>query len=170
MNPNPFAWPFRAQFLLGGVVCCVLVAYALFEQFQVGLEPCPKCILQRIAFIVAGVLFLVGAAHGPGAVGRRIYGVLVALAVASGAVVSVRHIIVQMTPTDPLLAGCGPGLNYLIDAYPLAEAIKKAFIGTGNCADIDWSFLGLSMPAWALVWFVLLGGGALWAGFRRRLA
>lgn len=168
MSANPFAWSFRMQFLLGGVVCCVLIAYALFEQFQMGLEPCPKCILQRIAFIAAGVVFLVGAAHGPGKVGRRIYGVLVALAVASGAVVSVRHVIVQMTPADPMLAGCGPGLNYLIDTFPLTEAIKKAFMGTGNCADIDWSFLGLSMPTWALVWFALLGGGALWAGFRRR--
>jgi len=170
MKPNPFLWPFRAQFLLGGIACASLLAYALFEQFQMGVEPCPKCIFQRVAFIAAGLVFFVGAAHGPGAVGRRIYAGLVAIACATGAVVAIRHLIVQFTPQDPMLAGCGPGLNYLLDTFPIAEAIKKAFMATGDCGEVNWSFLGLTMPGWSLLWFVLLGGGALWAGFRRRTA
>ena len=86
MNPNPFAWPFRAQFLAGAFACAALLAYALYEQFQMGMEPCPKCIFQRIAFMAMGVFFLAGAAHGPGRIGRRIYGVLVAVAAVVGAV------------------------------------------------------------------------------------
>jgi disulfide bond formation protein DsbB len=168
MSPNPFAWPVRAQFLLGAIACVALLAYAIYEQFQMGMEPCPKCIFQRIAFMAMGVCFLAGAAHGPGRIGRRVYAILVAIGAAAGAVVAIRHLIVQFTPQDPLMSGCGPGLNYLLDAFPLAEAIKKAFMATGDCGEIGWTFLGLTMPAWTLVWYVLLGAGALWAGFRRR--
>jgi disulfide bond formation protein DsbB len=169
MSLNPFAWSFRAQFFTGLLVCAALLAYALFEQFQMGVEPCPKCIFQRVAFISMGVFFLIGGVHSPrGAIGRRIYAILVAIAAAVGAVVAIRHLIVQFTPHDPLMAGCGPGLNYLLDAFPVAEAIKKAFMAAGDCGEINWTFLGLTMPGWSLIWFVLLGGGALWAGLRRR--
>jgi len=168
MNPNPFRWPFRAQFLAGGLACIALLAYAIFEQFQMGIEPCPKCIFQRIAFMAMAVFFLAGAAHGPRPIGRRVYALLVAAAAAIGAVVAIRHLMVQFGPHDPLLEGCGPGLNYLLDAFPLAEAVKKAFMASGDCGEINWSFLGLTMPGWTLVCYLLLGAGALWAGFRRR--
>ena len=168
MNPNPFAWPFRVQFVAGALICFALLAYALFEQFQMGVEPCPKCIFQRIAFIAMGLVFLAGALHGPGRLGRRIYAVLVAFAAAVGAVIAVRHLYVQLGPHDPLLEGCGPGLNYLLDSFPVAEAVKKAFMASGDCGEISWTFLGITMPGWSLIWFVLLGAGALWAGWRRR--
>ena len=168
MNPNPFGWSFRAQFSAGLLVCIALLAYAIFEQFQMGIEPCPKCIFQRIAFMAMGVFFLIGALHGPGVVGRRVYALLVAIAAAVGAVIAVRHLYVQLSPHDPLMEGCGPGLNYLLDAFPLAEAVKKAFMASGDCGEINWSLLGITMPGWTLIWFVLLGGGALWAGFRQR--
>ncbi len=168
MNPNPFAWSFRAQFLTGALVCIALLAYALFEQFQMGVEPCPKCIFQRVAFLAMAIIFLVGGLHSPRRNGRRAYAMLVAIAAAVGAVVAVRHLIVQFSPQDPLTAGCGPGLNYLLDSFPIAEAIKKAFMATGDCGEISWTFLGLTMPGWTLICYVLLGAGALWAGFRRR--
>jgi disulfide bond formation protein DsbB len=75
---------------------------------------------------------------------------------------------VQLGPHDPLMEGCGPGLNYLLDSFPIADAIKKAFMASGDCGEVNWTFLGLTMPAWALLWFVGLGVGALWAGFRQR--
>ena len=168
MNRNPFAWPFRVQFLFGLLACTALLAYAIFEQFHMGIEPCPKCIFQRIAFIVMAAFFLVGAVHDPRVVGRRVYAVLVAIAAVVGAVVAVRHVYVQLAPPDPLMGGCGPGLNYLIQSFPIGEAIKKAFMASSDCSEINWTFLGLTMPAWALIWFVFLGLGALWAGFRLR--
>jgi disulfide bond formation protein DsbB len=168
MSPNPLAWPFRWQFLAGALACIALLAYALFEQFQMGVEPCPKCIFQRIAFMAMALLFLAGALHGPGATGRRIYSVLVAIAAAVGSVIAVRHLYVQLTPHDPLMEGCGPGLNYLLVSFPLAEAVKKAFMASGDCGEVSWTFLGLTMPAWTLVCYILLGAGALWAGWRRR--
>lgn len=168
MTFNPFTWSYRAQFLTGALVCFALLAYAIFEQFQMGVEPCPKCIFQRIAFIAMGVFFLVGAAHDPGRIGRRVYASLVAIAAAVGAVIAVRHLYVQLGPHDPLSGGCGPGLNYLLDAFPVGEAIKKAFMATGDCGEVSWTFLGITMPGWTLLWFVVLGVGALWAGWRNR--
>lgn len=169
MRLNPFAWPFRAQYFTGFVVCALLLAYAIFEQFQMHVEPCPMCIFQRIAFIAMGIVFLIGAVHSPGAKGRRVYAVLVAIGALAGAGVAINHLRLQYSPHDPLMGGCGPGLAYMLDAFPLTDAIKKAFIGSGDCGDINWTFLGLTMPAYTLIAYVLLGAGAIWAGFRRRV-
>jgi disulfide bond formation protein DsbB len=59
-------------------------------------------------------------------------------------------------------------LGYMLDSFPLQTVIEKVFTGSGDCAKVDWTFLGLSMPTWTLVWFVALGVGGLWAAFRRR--
>jgi disulfide bond formation protein DsbB len=164
---NPFRWPFRAQYAAGFVVCAALLAYAYYVQFSLGIEPCPLCIFQRIAFITMGVVFLVAALHGPGPRGRRVYGILVLLAACIGIGVAARHVWVQSQPPD-LTAGCAPGWNYMIENFPLSKTLKMAFTGSADCAEISWTFLGLSMPVWTLVCFVLLGAGAVWAAFRRR--
>jgi len=171
MNPNPFAWPFRAQYAFGGVACIALLAYAFYEQFQMGVEPCPLCIFQRLAFIAMALVFLVAAAHGPRAGGRRVYAVLVVLAAAIGAGIAGYHLWVQHIGPDPT-AGCTPGWNYWVENFSYRQAwvktLQNAFTGHADCADVNWSFLGLSMPAWTLAWYVGLGAGALWAGFRKR--
>jgi disulfide bond formation protein DsbB len=169
MNPNPFAWPFRAQYLTGFVVCVLLLAYAIYDQLQLGIEPCPMCIFQRIAFMAMGVFFLIGGLHSPGATGRRIYAVLVAIAALIGAGVAINHLRLQFAPKDPMMADCGPGLNYMLDNFPIAEALKKVFTASSDCSEINWSFLGITMPGWCLIFFVALGAGALWAGFKRRV-
>lgn len=168
MTYNPFAWPFRAQYLLGFVLCALLMAYAIYEQFRMGVEPCPMCIFQRLAFIGMGIFFLIGALHSPGARGRRVYAVLVAICAVIGIGVAINHLRMQLSPHDPMMGGCGPGLSYLLDSFPLADALKKAFTGSGDCGEINWIFLGITMPGWCLIWFVILGAGAVWAGFRRR--
>ena len=67
-----------------------------------------------------------------------------------------RHVYIQNMPADQVPA-CGPGLDYMLDAFPLFEAVRMVFTGSGECAEIVWQFLGLSMPAWTLIWFVILG-------------
>ena len=167
MQLNPFAWPFRAQCLSGFLVCAALYAYALFVQFQLGIEPCPLCIFQRIVFIFMALFFLAGAIHNPRAVGRRVYAILLLLVACIGVGIAARHIWVQHQPPDPM-AGCAPGWNYMVQNFPLSMALKKAFTGEADCAQVTWAFLGLSMPGWTLICYILLGGGAVWAGFRRR--
>jgi disulfide bond formation protein DsbB len=76
---NPFRASFRIQFLLGFLACAGVLAYAFHTQFRDvnPLDPCPLCIFQRIAFFALGVVFLLGALHGPARRGwRRVYGVL----------------------------------------------------------------------------------------------
>lgn len=159
---------FRAQFLLGFVICAVLLGYAFYSQLHDGLEPCPLCIFQRVAFVALGVVFLIGGLHAPkNTGGRRCYGVLALLASVVGISIAGNHVRLQHLPPDQVPA-CGPGLDYMLDAMPISGVIRKVMTGSGECANVDWTFLGLSMPEWSLIWFVLL---ALWAGyaaFRRR--
>ncbi len=169
MSMNPFAWSFRAQFLSGFVLCGSLIAYALYVQFGMLMLPCPLCILQRIAFAVMGVAFLIGGLHAPkGRVGRGIYGVLAFVPAAAGAGVAGYHVWLQSLPPSEVPLCSGMGLDYMIESMGLVGALARVFEGSGECAKVDWAFLGLSMPTWTLLWFVGLGLGALWAGLRKR--
>jgi len=159
----------RVANLLGFAACAGLLAYALYAQHGLGLEPCPLCIFQRVAVLALGILFLLAAAHGPAGVGRRIYGGLLALAAAAGAGVAGRHVWLQNLPPDQVPA-CGPGLDFMLQSFGLGEVLRMALSGSGECADVDWSLLGLSMPAWVLICFVLLGGYGLWVNWRRPAA
>src|SRR5690606_2421943 len=129
-------------------------------------EPCPLCIFQRVGVLAAGLLFLVAAIHGARRAGRRVYGVLIVLATAAGAAVSARHVWLQSLPPDQVPA-CGPGLAYMMDVFSFGETLRMVFTGSGECANVDWSFLGLSMPAWVLICFVALGVFGAWNNWRR---
>lgn len=152
--------PYRTAAFVGFLACAGLVGYALYAQHGLGLEPCPLCIFQRIAVMAAGIVFLVAALHGPRQAGRWIYAFLGLLAAALGAGIAGRHIWLQSLPPDQVPA-CGPGLEYMLDAFPLGQALRMVFTGSGECANVDWTFLGLSMPAWTLICFVVLGLYAL---------
>lgn len=169
MTANPFAWSFRAQFLTGFALCAALLAYALYVQFGMLMMPCPLCILQRIAFAALGLVFLVGGLHAPkGRLGRAIYGLLAFIPAAAGAGVAARHVWLQSLPPSEVPLCTSMGLDYMIEAMGPMSALAKVLEGSGECAKVDWTFLGLSMPAWTLAWFVGLALGVLWAGFRRR--
>ena len=169
MKPNPFAWSFRSQFLFGFVVCSALLAYAVFAQYGQMFEPCPLCIFQRAAMAATAVVALIGALHSPrSSTGRRVYGTLAFLAAGSGAVIAGRHVWLQHLPPDQVPA-CGPGLSFMIESMPsYLSVFKKVLQGSGECAKVDWTLLGFSMPEWTLLCFLLLAVGALVAGFRRR--
>jgi len=163
---NPFRWSFRAQYLLGFAVCAGLLAFALYTEYFLGLVPCPLCSFQRGAFILLGLVFLAGALHGPrGRTGRGAYGVLALLAAGLGIAIAGRHVWLQHLPPDQVPA-CGPDLNFMLQAFPLGDVLRRVFTGSGECAKVDWTFLGLSMPEWSLLWFVALLAWALWAAFR----
>jgi len=171
MKLNPFAWSFRLQMLFGFAVCAALLSYAVFAQYGAFYEPCPLCIFQRIAMAAVGVIGLLAAIHGPkGANGRRAWGLLAFLAAAIGAAIATRHVWLQHLPKDQVPA-CGPTLGYMLESMPSwLDVLKKVLTGSGECAEVNWTFLGFSMPEWTLLCFVLLGIGALVAGFRKRPA
>lgn len=154
---------------LGFLACAALMAYALYAQHVLGLEPCPLCIFQRVAVISVGVLFLVAALHAPGAKGARVYGVLQLIAVLAGIAISSRHIWIQAQPPGTV-AACGADLNYLLDIMPVTDVITKVLTGSGECGRVDWRLLGLSMPWWVLFSLVALGAWAALVNFRSRQA
>jgi disulfide bond formation protein DsbB len=163
---NPLNWSFRVAFVLGAALCAAFLGFALYSQFQMNLEPCPLCQLQRFAFIAVMVFCIAAAVHDPAGAGRRVYGALVAFAAAVGIAIAGRHVWLQHLPPDQV-PECGPGLNYMLETLPLGAALKKALTGSGECAKVDWTFLGLSMPEWTLFWFVIIFVAALYYGFRR---
>jgi disulfide bond formation protein DsbB len=158
--------PARALFALIFLACAGLMAFGLYLQHVENLEPCPLCILQRYAFVLTGVVALVAAVHGPGRIGQAVYGVLVVLAAGAGAGIAGRQIWLQHNPPQAL--DCGPDLGYMLDSFPLSQVLPKIFKGEGDCAKVVWRFLGLSIPEWALVWFVALVAAGVYVLLLRR--
>ncbi len=146
----------RAANVLGALACAGLMAYALYAQHVLGLEPCPLCIFQRVAVIALGSLFVLAALHPAGNSGRRVYSVLLGLVAIAGAGVAGRHVWLTTLPPERVPA-CGPGLDFMLQSFPLREALAMVLSGSGECAAVEWRFLGLSMPGWVLVALVCLG-------------
>jgi len=136
-----------------GVYCAGLLAYALYLQFHDDLDPCPLCIFQRLAFLATGLLFLATAIQAPGRIGRRIYTILISIAGLTGAGIAARHVWLQHLPPGQV-PECGPGLDHMLEVFPLADTLKMVFTGSGECANISWTFLSLSMPVWSLLNFL----------------
>jgi protein dithiol:quinone oxidoreductase len=153
------------------VFCLCLLGYALFLQYYRGLDPCPLCLFQRIAIIGLTVAYFLAALVADGwRVLRGVVSVLIGLVALSGAGVAIRHLYIQSLPPGSVPA-CGASLDYLWDVFPVIDVLRKVLTGSGECAKIDWTFLGLAMPAWVLIWLVILGTlGVLvnWPARRRR--
>ena len=141
---------------LGAGICIGALLYGvLWLQMQLQLEPCPLCILDRVAFAAAGVVFLLAALHAPRGQGRRVYAGLVLIPLAFGLAVAGRHLWLQSLPAGQVPA-CGPSLDYMLENFPLQRVVDLVLRGSGSCAEIQWQFLGLSIAAWTFVLFVLL--------------
>ena len=156
----------RLSNLLGFAVCAALLVYALYAQFYQGLEPCPLCIFQRIGIALLGLVFLAAALHHPRGGGRYLYALLIAVVALATAAVAARHVYVQSLPPGTL-PSCGAPLTVLLKFTPVWQVIRKVLTGSGECALISWRFLGLAMPAWVLLWALLLGGAGLTCNLRR---
>ncbi|MDH4046706.1 MAG: disulfide bond formation protein B [Gammaproteobacteria bacterium] len=156
----------RSLNLLGFLACGAMMAYALYVEHVLLLVPCPLCVMQRLAVISLGIVFLVAALHGTDRAGRHVYGALIVLATLAGAGVAAWHVRLQHLPADQV-PSCGPGLDYMLESFPLSDVLKMIFSGSGECASIDWQLLGLSMPAWVLIAIVTVGAAGAWNNFRR---
>lgn len=149
----------RALFLGLFAVCTGLLAFGLFLQHAVGLEPCPMCIMQRYTFIAVALIALVAGMHASGSRGIRVYAGLILLTALTGAGIAARQSWIQIHP--PAFAECGPDLQFMLGSFPLAEALPMIFQGAGDCTAVDWSFLGMSIANWSLIWFALIALFAL---------
>lgn len=146
--------------------CTGLILTGLYMQHVMGLAPCALCITQRLFIIATGLAALAACLHNPAATGRRIYAGLGILLAAAGSAFSARQIWLQHLPEDQVPA-CGPGLEYMLETFPLQEALALLLQGDGNCAEVVWTFLGLSIPELTFIAFMGLAGFNLWQLLRR---
>ena len=154
--------------LAGFLSCAGLMGFALYAQHVLLLDPCPLCDFQRVAVISIGIVFLIAALHDPSGWGGRGYAALLTLFAAVGVGVSAWHVRLQNLPPSEV-PSCGPGLDYMLENFPLGDALRMVFKGSGECADVVWSFLGLSMPAWVLISVGGLGIAGIWNNLRKTL-
>lgn len=137
------------------VICASLLGFGLYLEHSVGLEPCPLCVFQRIAYIVVGLFALIGAIHNPQKLFERIYTGLILIASLCGAGIAGRQVWLQHLPEDKI-PECGPGLEYMLDAFPFTDALRMILSGSGECAEVQWTFLSFSIAEWSIVCFSAL--------------
>ena len=143
----------RTGYLLGFFASFGLVALALLIQTHYKLEPCPLCISQRMVFMGLGILFLITAFIKPASILQVICTALLVLTALGGAGVAIRHWYLQ-AHHESMIADCGVGFDYMFDNFPLQKALTLVFRGTGDCATIDWTFLGLTLPQLSLLAYI----------------
>jgi disulfide bond formation protein DsbB len=154
--------------LVGFLACLGMMAYALYAEHYMLLMPCPLCVFQRMSVIALGLIFLIATLHNPSGGGRRVYTGLLLAAAGAGISVAGRHVWLQSLPPDQVPA-CGAGYDYIMETLPLGQALSAIFTGSGECATVDWLFLGLSMPAWVLISVTVVGAAGIWNNLRRVL-
>ncbi|MDB5809747.1 MAG: disulfide bond formation protein DsbB [Betaproteobacteria bacterium] len=157
----------RLAFLAGFFIAGGLIAFALYLQYVEYQDPCPLCILQRVVYIALAAVFLIAGLHAPRRTGVFIYSSLLVMIATIGAGIAGRHVWLQHLPKDKV-PECGPGLSYMLDRLPLFTAFEKIFRGSGECAEVGWRMMGLSIAEWSLVWFVLLGAYAIYIAIAAR--
>jgi disulfide bond formation protein DsbB len=153
--------------LLGLAACALLLGYAYYAQFELHLEPCPLCIFQRLGVFAIGLIYLIAAAHDSVAWGRRVYALLLALAALATAGIAGRHLYIQSLPEGSIPA-CGASLDFMLKIFSLSQVLVKVLTGSGECARVTWTFLGLAMPGWVLIATLCLGVYGAWINLRHQ--
>ena len=154
--------------LLGFVACVLMLAFALFVEKVMHIEPCPLCMFQRVGVAALGLVFLVAAIHHPAKLSdARVYSALIFLVALFPGYVSGRHVYIQSLPPGSV-PSCGATLDFMLEVFPLMDVVRKVLTGGGECAKIDWQFLGLSMPVWVLIAVIGLAAVGIYANARQQ--
>ena len=156
----------RWLYLAGVVAIAGLFGAALYLQHVLHQDPCPLCMVQRFIFIAMLVVFAIATLHNPKRTGTKVYAALIMLFALSGVGVASRHIWIQHLPKDEVPA-CGPGLDYMLETFPMSDVLQELVRGSGECAAKGWTFLTLGIPEWSLIWYVLLGAWAVMIALRK---
>ncbi len=139
------------------VASFALIGVGLVLQHVVGLAPCPLCIFQRMAYFAVGIFAAFAAALTP-ARGARVLGALTLVSALAGVGIAGRHVWLQMNPES---LSCGPGLQTMLENFPLTDVLPKVFRGSGDCADAGWTLIGLTIADWSLLWFLILSAATV---------
>jgi disulfide bond formation protein DsbB len=158
---------FRQMAMAGALVCVALLGYAYYLQHFQAQDPCPLCLVQRGFYY--GILLALGAGalHGPGRKGAIAYSIGALIFAAGGIATAARQVWLQHLPADQVPA-CGPDLFFMMENFPLGRMLQLLLRGSGQCAEVHWTFLGLSIAEWSLAWFVAFAALALFLALRKR--
>ena len=154
----------RVAYATLAVVSLGLIGVGLLLQHVVGLDPCPLCIFQRIAYFAVALFALLAASLSPRASSRWLGG-LALLSALTGIGIAGWHVWLQLNPQG---MSCGPGLATMLENFPLTEVLPKVFRGSGDCSESAWTLLGLTIAEWSLLWFVILSAATMYVLFARR--
>lgn len=142
----------RAVNFLGFWICCGLIGFAYYLQMVLNLQPCPLCVIERLFLALIGLVLLLASIHNPSKSGYKTYGSIVLVLAMLGMAFAARHLWIQANPST-FGQVCVPGFNYLIKTVPFSQVLKALLLGSADCAKVDWSFLGLSLPGWTFLFF-----------------
>ena len=138
------------------LICAASMLFAvLYLERTLYLDPCPLCILDRVVIVSMGIVFLFAFLFNPKRWVAKLFSALTALLSIVGIGLASRHIWLQNLPKDQV-PECGPDLYFMLDTLPLFDVIKNVFTGSGSCAEISWTFAGLTIPEQTLLLFVVL--------------
>ena len=157
----------RLLYAAPALACAGLLAFGYYLQYFDSQDPCPLCLVQRGFYFGILAVFAVAALHSPGRTGKFIYCAAATLLALGGFGVAGRQVWLQHLPADQVPA-CGPDLFFMMENFPLSRTLEKLFMGSGQCAEVNWKLLGLSIAEWSLAWFAAFALYALWLAFRRR--
>jgi disulfide bond formation protein DsbB len=146
-----FGAPRRTYWLIC-IACVLMLAFGMYLQHVVGLEPCPMCIVQRYALILVAIFSALAGATARNGL-QKAWGGLSLIATLGGGYTAANQSWLQIHP--PEFASCGRDIYGMIETFPLQRAIPMIFRGSGDCTKVDWTFLGLSIANWSLICFVV---------------
>ena len=160
----------RPHYLFVFLFSIALLGAALFVQLVMGLEPCPLCILQRMALITIGLVGLIAFLHNPAWLGDKVYGLLLMLGGLCSAGIAIRQVWLLSLPAEEA-ASCGPGLEIWLDRFitylPQGQATEVLLRSGASCTDVAWTLLGLSLPQLTAPLFILMALYLIWLFFKR---
>jgi protein dithiol:quinone oxidoreductase len=149
--------------VLIAATCVGLLAFGMYLQHVVGLEPCPMCIVQRYAMVLVALWAIIASATAKNRV-QKAGALLLIVTALGGAFVAARQSWLQWYP--PEVASCGRDIYGMIETFPLQRVIPMIFRGSGDCTKVDWTFLGGSIANWSFVCFVAMALAAMYLLFR----
>jgi len=156
----------RPFYAAPALACAALLGFGYYLQYFQHQDPCPLCLLQRGFYYGVALVFAAAALHVPARTGKAIYCAAATVLALGGSGVAARQVWLQHLPADQVPA-CGPDLFFMMENFPLRRLLEKVFLGSGQCAEVNWRLLGLSIAEWSLAWFAALALYALWLAFKR---
>ena len=130
-----------------------LMSYGIYAEKVLYLDPCPLCLTQRMFYIGIGIFALIGLLMIRNLWVQRLAAILLSLSAIGGMLTAARQVWLQHLPPEQV-PECGPGLQYWLENEPWLETLSLLFKGDGNCAEVHWRFIGLSIAEWSLIWFI----------------